>query len=311
MMPSLLGFPLVTPPPPPSAAQGAVEARNANYANICRHLTFSRRAWYAEEDAPPALAAAGAAPSKARERAGLYGGAVVADDGGERGRGWGRACDSKICAGWQLHSAGCWANTSFAVSAAHRPPAAPAADADSDADSSSFVADPAGGASPGGTPTIADEVVQGEGMREADMLLWLGDFNYRIEGGYEAVKEKAVRSELGALLELVRLRRPRRALPRAPPCPALRPCLPASAWALACCWECCHGPVPAQLATGHISSGGPYREGGWDGTEWPFMPLASSPRVSAAGPVPPRDGCGARVPRPARGPHHLPPHIQV
>lgn len=57
-------------------------------------------------------------------------------------------------------------------------------------------------------------------MREADMLLWLGDFNYRIEGGYEAVKEKAVRSELGALLELVRRRRPRRALPRPPP----RPC---------------------------------------------------------------------------------------
>lgn len=35
------------------------------------------------------------------------------------------------------------------------------------------------------------------------MLVWLGDFNYRIDGAYEAVKERAIRNELGQLLELV------------------------------------------------------------------------------------------------------------
>jgi hypothetical protein len=48
-----------------------------------------------------------------------------------------------------------------------------------------------------------EELVQGEGMRGAHMLVWLGDFNYRIDGGYEAVKERAIRNELGPLLELV------------------------------------------------------------------------------------------------------------
>lgn len=35
------------------------------------------------------------------------------------------------------------------------------------------------------------------------MLVWLGDFNYRIDGAYESVKERAIRNELGPLLELV------------------------------------------------------------------------------------------------------------
>ncbi len=50
----------------------------------------------------------------------------------------------------------------------------------------------------------AEEVIQGDGMRNAQMLVWLGDFNYRIDGPYEAVKERAIRNELGPLLELVR-----------------------------------------------------------------------------------------------------------
>lgn len=37
--------------PPASIRQGAVEARNANYATICRQLTFISRAWF-EEEAP-------------------------------------------------------------------------------------------------------------------------------------------------------------------------------------------------------------------------------------------------------------------
>lgn len=35
------------------------------------------------------------------------------------------------------------------------------------------------------------------------LQVWLGDFNYRIDGAYEAVREAAIRNELGALLELV------------------------------------------------------------------------------------------------------------
>ena len=57
-------------------------------------------------------------------------------------------------------------------------------------------------AAPSAVATI-EELVQGEGMRGAHMLVWLGDFNYRIDGGYEAVKERAIRNELGPLLELV------------------------------------------------------------------------------------------------------------
>jgi hypothetical protein len=85
----------------PLLPQGAVEARNANYATICRQLTFSRRAWYAEEgDAPPPLLSGpGAASSnKAREKqAGLLGGSA-ADDlaGGTRG-GRREAAVSGVC----------------------------------------------------------------------------------------------------------------------------------------------------------------------------------------------------------------------
>lgn len=81
------------------------------------------------------------------------------------------------------------------------PPTPPADDSD-DGDSSL-------GGSAGGPPSpslgpAAEEVVVGEGMRGAQMLVWLGDFNYRIDGSYEAVKEHAIRNELAPLLELVR-----------------------------------------------------------------------------------------------------------
>lgn len=82
-----------------------------------------------------------------------------------------------------------------------RPPRS--ADTESDADGSSI------GGAVGDVPHSPlavqwEEVaVVGEGMRGAQMLVWLGDFNYRIDGGYEAVKERAIRNELGPLLELV------------------------------------------------------------------------------------------------------------
>lgn len=44
-----------------AAHQGAVEARNANYQAIVKALTFTRRAWLADEDVDEALAAPGGA----------------------------------------------------------------------------------------------------------------------------------------------------------------------------------------------------------------------------------------------------------
>lgn len=51
---------------------------------------------------------------------------------------------------------------------------------------------------------------QGEGIRDAEVLVWCGDFNYRIDWDYDTVKKKIERfvagdhSELTALLEKVR-----------------------------------------------------------------------------------------------------------
>jgi hypothetical protein len=67
--------------------QGAVELRNANYATICRHLTFSRRAWYADDEAAaaPSLASATSAKAKAPP-AGHLSSAAVYDDAAGEGR---------------------------------------------------------------------------------------------------------------------------------------------------------------------------------------------------------------------------------
>ena len=51
---------------------------------------------------------------------------------------------------------------------------------------------------------------QGEGMRSAEMLVWLGDFNYRIDLDYDTVVQlvrnfvKGDRAALGTLLQEVR-----------------------------------------------------------------------------------------------------------
>ena len=43
-------------------------------------------------------------------------------------------------------------------------------------------------------------------MRDAEMVIWLGDFNYRIELSFEVAKEKARRKLLTELLAKVRVR---------------------------------------------------------------------------------------------------------
>ncbi|KAL4426187.1 hypothetical protein ABPG77_007469 [Micractinium sp. CCAP 211/92] len=190
-----------------AAHQGAVEARNANYATICRQLTFSRRAWYADDsEGGPAGGAAGA-PNAA---------AVQAQQG-------------QLASSTRLKP--------YAVATAVEE-AMGGDDADSDAESTAggmdvaavnaAAAAAAAAAAEGGPGAI------GEGMRGAHMLVWLGDFNYRIDGPYEAVKEHAIRNELGVLAELVgaRLAAGRACeRPRRPACGAL---CRGAAWLTAC-----------------------------------------------------------------------------
>ena len=45
--------------------------------------------------------------------------------------------------------------------------------------------------------------VQGQGLKEVDMLVWMGDFNYRIDATYEHAKELAHRNQLTELLAKV------------------------------------------------------------------------------------------------------------
>ena len=46
-------------------------------------------------------------------------------------------------------------------------------------------------------------LLQGQGMRDAEMLVWAGDFNYRIEASYEDALDHINRNELDWLLERV------------------------------------------------------------------------------------------------------------
>jgi len=47
------------------------------------------------------------------------------------------------------------------------------------------------------------EVVQGQGMRNAEMLVWAGDFNYRIDATYEDAIDRIRCNDLEYLLERV------------------------------------------------------------------------------------------------------------
>ena len=47
------------------------------------------------------------------------------------------------------------------------------------------------------------EVAQGQGMRNAEMLVWAGDFNYRIDATYEDAIDRIRCNDLEYLLERV------------------------------------------------------------------------------------------------------------
>ena len=45
--------------------------------------------------------------------------------------------------------------------------------------------------------------VQGQGMRDAEMLVWAGDFNYRIEASYDEALEHIRNNDLEYLIDRV------------------------------------------------------------------------------------------------------------
>ncbi|RMZ54465.1 hypothetical protein APUTEX25_002041, partial [Auxenochlorella protothecoides] len=132
-----------------AAHQGAVEARNANYQAIVKALTFTRRAWLADEDVDEALAAPGGA--------GL-------GDGDEAEAG---------TSGPQLTTLGPGASAANLAEAA----------------------------------AAQDPLVQGDAVQKAEALIWAGDFNYRIDGPYEDIRDRAVRNDCASLLPLDQCRR--------------------------------------------------------------------------------------------------------
>ena len=62
------------------------------------------------------------------------------------------------------------------------------------------------------------EHMQGQGMRDAEMLVWAGDFNYRIEATYEDALDHIRNNDLDYLIDRV-------STPLPPPSPRKMPLL--------------------------------------------------------------------------------------
>ncbi|KAK9799381.1 hypothetical protein WJX73_007250 [Symbiochloris irregularis] len=136
-----------------AAHQGAVDARNRNYAQIVKDLKFSRRPWYT-------------AWTEEREE-GLH---------------------SRLVEHLPALAHGEAAATASAVGS------------DSDTDSEGGVATPDDHYS---SHARDRELVQGQGMRDAELLIWMGDFNYRIDVTYEVAKDKIRRNTPASINELL------------------------------------------------------------------------------------------------------------
>ncbi|KAL3132931.1 hypothetical protein ABBQ38_006845 [Trebouxia sp. C0009 RCD-2024] len=126
-----------------AAHQGAVDARNRDYANIVRSLNFVSKGWYDMQ--------------------------VMSDDDTDTRR--------KELTKLSENDSGL---------------DSPRADSEYDLAASEF-----------STP----ELFQGQGMRDAEMLVWAGDFNYRIEATYEDALERIRNNELDYLIERDQCRR--------------------------------------------------------------------------------------------------------
>lgn len=156
-----------------AAHQNSVDARNANYAVLARQLNFARRSWFSEDDDLVSSAAPFSSTATEYDSAAL----PTMPSPGER------FFDADTGASSETEE-------------------------DGGSDVSSFVASNTGNLDVATTTITMDQTgVMPDGLRSAAALVWLGDFNYRIDGQYEQVKELAVRGDLGPLLACDQLRR--------------------------------------------------------------------------------------------------------
>lgn len=156
-----------------AAHQGAVEARNANYCAIARGLTFNRRAWFSEDELETTTVTGtpGGAPNTS-----LF------------------SSDSKT----RLPSA--TTELSLAESDKFFDAESSLRHSDGEGDSASDE-EMLEASTPLGPPGAAEELLQGEGLRSAAAVVWVGDFNYRIEGDYDFVRKVIDSRDLHSLLE--------------------------------------------------------------------------------------------------------------
>ncbi len=197
-----------------AAHQNAVKARNSNYAVIAKHLTFNRRAWLGGDDdddyystgggTTDSLGGTSVAPRRSHVRTtssssnkevpSTRGGDLLSLNSSDE-----ENDDLDLPLGVAVDTAVGVAATAAAM-----------------VDEEQSVTDTATESltTPTTTTTITTTtndhqslMLQGEGLRCANALIWLGDFNYRIDGQYDQVKELAVSGEFGPLLACDQLRR--------------------------------------------------------------------------------------------------------
>jgi len=188
-----------------AAHQNAVKARNGNYAVIAKHLTFNRRAGLGGDDDDDYLTGSGG--------------------GGEQwdSTGVGPAGAAKrlhVRSGSTLSSSSKEANTIPNNNSGNNPSGGGnevllRSNSSEEDEEVINVIDPL--SEMAGEGTFIDTAVttnqpsqilfQGEGLRCSDVLIWLGDFNYRIDGQYDQVKELALSGNFSPLLACDQLRR--------------------------------------------------------------------------------------------------------
>lgn len=195
-----------------AAHQNGVKARNANYAVIARHLTFNRRAGLGGDDDDDYLMMSsggggelvGVGPGAARRS---HGGTsntnsakelIIPSDTTTGGSDLLLINNSSEEEEGNTHfDLPAVAGESLTDTAITTPPNA--------AVPTTVITTSGGG---GNDDFQASHVLfQGEGLRCADALIWLGDFNYRIDGQYDQVKELATTGNFGPLLACDQLRR--------------------------------------------------------------------------------------------------------
>lgn len=181
-----------------AAHQGAVKARNSNYVAIAKTLTFSRRVWLGDDEDLSGTAVASSNTKYLRQTSSASRFDVVEGTlpGGIQ---QGSQSQSQRDRDRRDRDRDRLASHSFTSSSA--------TSSDEEGDASEFDATSDFASVSGTSAGTADDLLHGEGLRGAAALVWLGDFNYRIEGQYDEVKELAITGTLDPLLACDQLRR--------------------------------------------------------------------------------------------------------